>query len=69
MSDNYTPAYCNLANALRDFEQAHRVWMNTCVFTPEGERAKAEKNRTMAIYAQARNVWEKEQYAPVEECH
>lgn len=65
----YTKEYCDLANALREFEQAHAVWMNTCVFTPDGEQAKQNKNDAMRKYAEAHTIWERSQRETIEECH
>ena len=68
--NKYTKEYCEYANALREFEQAHAIWMNTSVFTPEGERAKQLKNETMSKYDQAQSVWERSQHEAFdEECH
>lgn len=55
----WTPELCDLVNALREFEAAHKAWMNLSVFTPEGEAAKQYKNSCGARYAEARRVWEK----------
>lgn len=35
-----TQAECDHANALREYESAHKVWMNTSVFTEAGKEAK-----------------------------
>ena len=43
----------NLINALREFERAHRAWMNTNVFTEEGARAKYERDCARDQYAKA----------------
>lgn len=43
ISDTYRPknqAECDHANALREYEAAHKVWMNTSVFTDAGKQAK-----------------------------
>lgn len=56
----YTPAYCEVANTLREFESAHRKWMNTSMFTAEGERAKAHKDASMLAYSQAYQRWQAE---------
>lgn len=48
LSDRFIPrnqADCDHANALRDYERAHRIWMNTEVGTEAGRLAKA------ALYA------------------
>lgn len=37
---NWTQAECDEANALREYEAAHRVWMNTPVHTEAGQQAK-----------------------------
>lgn len=65
----WTQAYCDLANALREFERAHAIWMNTSVFTEEGKRAKQEKDRTMKIYMEAYEAHERSKRETVEECH
>lgn len=39
--------------ALREFEAAHKVWMNTPVWTEAGEKAASLKNETMAKYVSA----------------
>lgn len=65
----YTQPYRDVANALREFERAHAVWMNTFVFGPEGAVAKQEKDRTMRIYTEAYDKWERSKRATIEECH
>lgn len=43
MNDTFRPrnqADCDHANALREYEAAHKVWMNTSVFTDAGKEAK-----------------------------
>lgn len=39
-----------LEQSLRAYEAAHRRWMNTSVFTPEGQRAKDELKTARAEY-------------------
>jgi len=44
LSDTFRPknqAEADEANTLRDYERAHKVWMNTSVFTEAGQQAKA----------------------------
>ena len=46
MNDTFRPrnqAECDHANTLREYESAHKVWMNTSVFTEAGRIAKANK--------------------------
>ena len=43
MNDTFRPrnqADCDHANALREYEAAHKVWMNTAVHTDAGQQAK-----------------------------
>jgi hypothetical protein len=40
-------------NALRNFEEAHRKWMNTSVFSDAHKFVKAEKDHTLAVYSKA----------------
>jgi hypothetical protein len=54
-------AECDHANALREYEAAHKVWMNTSVFTEAGKRAKRElgasrEKLTLAVKA-AHPTW------------
>lgn len=56
LSDKYRPKNqldCNHANALRDYEAAHKIWMNTSVFTEAGAIAKANKERCRIAYEAA----------------
>lgn len=51
-----TQAQCDRVNTLRHYEAAHRVWMDTCVFTEAGRIAKgnldiAREKYTAAIRA------------------
>lgn len=39
-----------LEQSLRAYEAAHRRWMNTSVFTAEGQRAKHELKAARAAY-------------------
>ena len=39
-----------LEQSLRAYEAAHRRWMNTSVFTPEGQRAKDELKTAREAY-------------------
>ena len=48
-----TQAECDQANTLREFEQAHRVWMNTSVFSDAGREAKRVKDEARAKYVAA----------------
>lgn len=44
MNDRFRPknqADCDYANALREYEAAHKVWLDTSVFTDAGKRAKS----------------------------
>lgn len=65
----HTQQYCDLVNALREFERDHAIWMNTCIFTPEGERAKQTKNESTIKYAKAYAIWERSKRETIEECH
>lgn len=56
MKDLFTPrnqADCDFANALRDYEAAHAVWMNTSVFTEAGKQAKIAKDEARKRYEAA----------------
>ena len=56
MNDTFRPrnqAECDHANALREFEAAHKVWMNTSVFTEAGKEAKRVKEAARAKYVSA----------------
>lgn len=44
LSDKFIPknqAQCDEANALREYERAHKAWMGASVFTEAGKTAKA----------------------------
>ena len=48
MNDSFRPKTqtdCDHANAMRDYETAHKIWMNTSIFTEAGRQAK----ETLAI--------------------
>lgn len=48
MNDRFIPrnqADCDHANALREYEAAHKVWMNTSVFTHAGKESKRLKDQ------------------------
>lgn len=56
MNDTFKPrnqADCDHANALREYESAHKVWMNTSVFTYAGKEAKRIKDEARAKYEAA----------------
>lgn len=56
MNDTFRPrnqADCDHANALREYEAAHRIWMNTSVFTDAGKAAKRAKDEAREKYAAA----------------
>ena len=55
-----TQAWCDRANALREFEAAHAIWMGASVFTPAGVSAKAAKDAAMQRYAAAVAAHEQE---------
>lgn len=55
-----TQAWCDVANTLREFEAAHKVWMNTSVFTDAGRIARDNKNDAMARYDSAVAAYHKE---------
>ena len=44
---------CDHANALREYEAAHKVWMNTSVFTDAGHIAKVNKEAARERYETA----------------
>jgi len=48
-------ADCDHANALREYEAAQRVWMNTSIFQPEAVRDQVTrtKNEAWAKYEKA----------------
>lgn len=39
--------------AIRDYEMAHRVWMNNSVFTPKGIEAKRNLDAARKVYVAA----------------
>ena len=51
-----TETECNHVNALREYEAAHKVWMNTSVFTDAGKEAKRIKDEARAKYESAYQV-------------
>lgn len=58
LSDTYRPktqADCDHANALREYEAAHKVWMNTSIFQPQVVRDEVTrtKNEARAKYEAA----------------
>ncbi len=56
MNDSFKPrnqADCDHANALREYEAAHKVWMNTPVHTEAGQRARYEKDCARDKYTKA----------------
>jgi hypothetical protein len=56
MNDTFRPrnqAECDHANTLREYEAAHKVWMNTSVFTEAGRIAKANKEAARDRYETA----------------
>lgn len=56
MNDTFRPknqAECDHANTLREYEAAHKVWMNTSVFTEAGRIAKANKEAARERYETA----------------
>lgn len=55
--NKFTQEYCDYLNAVRDFEIAHRTWMNLSVFTPEGKAAKQYKNSCATRMTIAREAW------------
>jgi hypothetical protein len=44
---------CDHANALREYESAHKVWMNTSVFTDAGKEARRVKDEARVKYETA----------------
>lgn len=54
---NSTPDKVNqsaaLMQAIRDYEMAHRVWMNNSVFTPKGIEAKRNLDAARKVYVAA----------------
>lgn len=53
MNDTFKPrnqADSDHANALREYEAAHKVWMNTSVFTDAGKEAQRIKDEARAKY-------------------
>lgn len=48
-----TQAECDHLNAMRDYEAAHKVWMNTSIFSPEGIAAKKALREADLIYTAA----------------
>ena len=58
MNDTFRPrnqADCDHANALREYEAAHKVWMNTSIFQPATVREEVtrSKNEARAKYEAA----------------
>lgn len=54
--DKFIPrnqADCDQANALRDYEIANKLWMNTSVFTDAGREAKAQLSIARSKYVAA----------------
>jgi hypothetical protein len=49
-TETFTAELCDLANASRDFERAHRIWMNTNVFTEAGTAARIAKEEARKAY-------------------
>lgn len=47
--------------ALRRYEQAHKVWMTTSVFTEAGYQAKKNLDVARTEYLQAREAYEEQQ--------
>ena len=39
-----TQAECDHANTLRDYERAHKVWMNTSIFDSKAVQDEARRN-------------------------
>lgn len=60
MKTNWTAKRIAVANALRDFETAHRVYMNTSVFTEAGKEAKRIMREAGAAYDAAQADFRKE---------
>ena len=64
MNDTFRPrnqAECDHANTLREYEAAHKIWINTSVFTAAGKEAKhnmdaAREKLTTAVKA-AHPTW------------
>ena len=57
MNDRFTPrnqADCDLANALREYETAHKRWMDTSIFRPAAERGTVTMRKN-----EARDKYEK----------
>lgn len=53
LSDKYRPKNqldCDHANSLRDYEAAHKAWMNTSTFTEAGRVARANKEAARLVY-------------------
>lgn len=44
------PTSSKLLQAIRDYESAHRVWMNTSVFTPRGIEVKRKLDEARTVY-------------------
>ncbi len=56
LSDTWRPKNqldCDVANTLRDYENAHRVYMNTSIFTDAGVEAKLMLEATRKAYIAA----------------
>lgn len=56
MNDIFRPtnqAECDHANALSEYEAAHKVWMNTSVFTEAGKQAKLALDAARQKYSAA----------------
>ena len=56
ISDTFRPknqADCDVANTLREYEAAHKVWMNTSIFTEAGIEAKLMLDATRKAYTEA----------------
>lgn len=52
----WTQEQCDEANTLREYERAHKRWMNLSVFTPEGQQARYDMLCARDQYVKAKKA-------------